>query len=378
MSLSRFRGSNRDKVDSWLLLSVLMLVGVGLIMISSASVVLSSEYFGSNYAYSSKQLLHFGIGLVALIVGVLVDYRLWQRLAPALLGVIILLLLATHIPGLAQTAQGAQRWIELGPIQFQPSELVKIFAILYFAAWLAAKGSHLSSLTRGLVPFITVLGVITLLIFAQPDAGTAMVILFTVTTMYFIAGAPWMHLFYAGILGGSLFGLLILSAPYRLQRFLVFLNPSEETLGAAYHINQALLAIGAGGMFGVGFGQSKQKFLYLPEPHTDSIFAITIEELGFLRAMLIVALLIFVMLRGYQIARVVQDPFGRYVAVGITSLIAIQTFINIGAMLGLMPLTGVTLPFISYGGSSLISLLFGVGILLNISRQAVLIPKGMH
>lgn len=376
MSLARFRPHHKGRLDPWLLLAVLTLIGFGLVMISSASVVISSQQFDNNYAYVTRQLQHFSIGLIALIAGALIDYRIWKQYAFGILILIVVLLVATHVPGIGVTLQGAQRWISIGPVQFQPSELVKLLSILYFAAWFDARGDRLINFRQGFIPFVTSIGFVVLLILWQPDAGTAMVTLLTIVTMYFVAGAPWVHMVYGFVLGSSLLSLLILSAPYRLQRFLVFLNPSQETLGAAYHINQAMLAVGAGGLLGLGFGQSKQKFLYLPEPQTDSIFAIAIEELGFLRAVLILGLLIFIILRGFQIARTAADAFGKYIAVGITAWIAIQTFVNIGAMLGLIPLTGVTLPFISYGGSSLVVLMLSVGILLSISRSSSLHQQG--
>lgn len=368
MSLTRFRSRPVGKIDAWLLLAVLCLAGFGLVMISSSSVVLASQQFDNNYVFVIKQARHLGIGLVLMIILAAVDYRFWQRIAPFLFGAIFILLLATLIPGIGAQLKGSRRWISIGPIFFQTTEMVKIFCILYFAAWLASREDRIRSLSQGFTPFIMMLGAIMLLIIAQPDTGTMLVTASSLISMYVIAGAPVVHLMLGGLLGSSVFGLLILSAPYRVQRLLVFLNPDQATLGAGYHINQALLAIGAGGLWGVGFGQSKQKFLYLPEPHTDSIFAITLEELGFLRSLLVIGVLLFIIFRGYQIARATTDPFARYVAVGITSLIAFQAFVNIGAMLGLMPLTGVTLPFISYGGSSLIGLLAATGILLNISR----------
>lgn len=374
MSLNRFRARPIGKIDGWLLLGVLALIGFGLVMISSSSVVLSQQYFGTNYAFVAKQLEHVGIGLVLMATLSLIDYRVWQRLAPGILVVILLLLVATLIPGIGQEVNGAQRWIGFGSFTFQPTELVKLLAILYFSAWFAAKQEHITSIVRGFLPFITLLGIIAVLILIQPDAGTAMVTVLTIVSIYFVAGAPWLHLGYGLLAGGGALGTVIASAPYRLERLLTFINPSANALGSGYHINQAFLAIGAGNWMGLGFGQSKQKFLYLPEPHTDSIFAITIEELGFLRALLVLGVLVFVLLRGYQIVRRSSDPFARYVATGITSLIAVQSFTNIGAMLGLLPLTGVTLPFISYGGTSLIILMGAVGILLNISRTAELSP----
>jgi cell division protein FtsW len=368
MSLTRFRSRPVGKIDAWLLLAVLGLAGFGLVMISSSSVVLASQQFDNNYVFVIRQAEHLSIGLLLMVILAAIDYRLWQRLAPFFLAAIFILLLATLIPGIGAQLKGSRRWISIGPIFFQTTEMIKILSILFFAAWLAAREDKIRSFAKGFAPFVMMLGGILLLILAQPDAGTALVTGATLISMYIVAGAPIIHLFFGAMLGGSVFGLLILSAPYRLQRFMVFLNPDQATLGAAYHINQALLAIGAGGLWGLGFGQSKQKFLYLPEPHTDSIFAITIEELGFLRALLVIGVLLFVVYRGYQIARTATDPFARYTAIGITSLIAFQSFVNIGAMLGLLPLTGVTLPFISYGGSSLIGLLAAIGILLNVSR----------
>ena len=368
MSLTRFRSRPVGRIDAWLLLAVLSVIGFGLVMISSSSVVVASQQFDNSYEFVIRQAGHLGIGLLLMAIMAVIDYRFWQRIAPFLLATIFILLLATLMPGVGAHLKGSRRWISIGPVFFQTTEMIKIFSILYFSAWLAAREDRIRSLAQGFVPFVVMLGGILLLILAQPDAGTAMVTAGTLVSMYVVAGAPILHMLLGAVLGGSLFGLLILSAPYRLQRLLVFLNPDQATLGAGYHINQALLAVGAGGLWGVGFGQSKQKFLYLPEPHTDSIFAITIEELGFLRALLVIGALLFIISRGYQIARATTDPFGRYVAVGITSLIAFQAFVNIGAMLGLLPLTGVTLPFISYGGSSLIGLLAAIGILLNISR----------
>ncbi len=368
MALHRYRSRPTGRIDAWLLLAVLALIGFGLVMISSSSVVVASQQFGNNYAFVIRQAGHVGIGLVFMAVLALIDYRFWQRIAPALLVTIFVLLIATRIPGIGAAYKGARRWIEIGPISFQTTEVIKLCSILYVSAWLARRGERLRSLAQGFAPFVILLGSILLLILLQPDAGTAMVTLGSLVSIYVVAGAPLLHLLFGGALGGTLLGLIILAEPYRLERFTTFLDPDKAMLGAGYHINQALLAVGAGGLWGLGFGQSKQKFLYLPEPQTDSIFAITMEELGFLRSLLVLGLILFVVFRGYRIARSATDPFGRYVATGITSLIAFQSFVNIGAMLGLLPLTGVTLPFVSYGGSSLIGLMAGIGVLLNVSR----------
>lgn len=366
MGLNKYRSQSKGKMDGWLLLAVLILSLFGLIMVASASVVLSHELTGSNYYFVTQQAIHLSIGIVAMAVFSMIDYRIWRKLAPITLAMTFLLLIITLIAG--STAKGANSWLVLGSFNFQPSEVVKMLIIIYLAAWLSSRREKLNSIYTGFAPFIFLIGAIAFLIFLQPDAGTTMVILATAVIMYFVAGAPWSHLILGIVLGLSVLIPAIISKPYRLQRILVLFNPGDDTLGAAYHINQALLAVGAGGMWGLGFGNSKQKFLYLPEPHNDSIFAIAVEELGFLRAILIFLVVVLIVLRGLKIAKEVKDEFGQLLAVGISALVAIQAFVNIGAIIGIIPLTGVTLPFVSYGGTSLIMLFVSVGILLNISK----------
>lgn len=365
MSLDRFRKSGR--MDYWLLFLVFILCVFGLMMIYSASAVLSFEQYGVNNYFFKKELLSFVVGLVLLFATSQIDYRVWQKYASwALIATIILLVSVFFIsPEIA----GAQRWIKLGDFSFQPSEMAKLTFIIYLAAWLAKRKEKISDFWSGFVPFVLMLVIVGFLIIQQPDMGTMMVILSVAVVMFFISGASWWHLGlgFAGLI--TIAYMLIKISPYRMQRLMVFLNPATDTLGSGYHMNQALLAIGSGGLFGLGFGQSKQKFLYLPEPHTDSIFAIITEELGFLRSSLVFVAFLLIALRGYRIAKFAPDNFSKYLAVGITSWIIIQFFINIGAMLGIVPLTGVPLPFVSYGGSSLIFLLIGVGMLLNISKQ---------
>jgi cell division protein FtsW len=266
--------------------------------------------------------------------------------------------------------QGASRWIDLGPISFQPSEVVKISVIIYLASWLKGKGSRIEDFKQGLIPFLIILGGIALLIISQPDIGTLGVIVMISLIMFYVAGAPIKYII-GILLGGMAFlGLLIKLEPYRMSRLTAFLNPSIDPQGISYQINQALLAVGSGGFLGLGLGHSRQKFNYLPEPAGDSIFAVISEELGMIGAFGVILLFIILALKGYRVARFAPDKFGKLVAVGIVSWIVFQALVNIMSILKLMPLTGITLPFISYGSTSLVFTLIGVGILLNISKYS--------
>jgi cell division protein FtsW len=356
------------KPDYLLALIVFLMCLFGIIMISSASIVISAERFGSDFYYVSHQIIAFVVGLIALLVGYFIDYRFWRKYSLILFLITIIMLIGVFIPGIGKELGGAHRWLNFGKFLFQPSELVKLTFIIYFASWLEKKGEGVRDFSSGFLPFIFLMVVLGFLIMSQPDLGTLSVIILTAVVIFFVAGARYTHLGLATISALIFFVILVKLAPYRMQRFLVFLNPNQQTLGAAYHINQALIAIGSGGWWGLGFGQSKQKYLYLPQPHIDSIFAIIAEELGFLRASLVLLAYLFIGVRGFKIAREAPDHFAKYLAIGITSWIVLQAFINIAAMLNLVPLTGITLPFISYGGSSLIVTLLAVGILLNISK----------
>jgi cell division protein FtsW len=298
-----------------------------------------------------------------------IDYRFWKKNSFWMLIITLLLLILVFVPGIGRAAGGAHRWIVIGGSWFQPSELIKLTFLIYLSAWLENRDEKIKSFWFGFIPFTFLILLIGALIMLQPDLGTTSILVLSAVTVFFVAGANPSHLVFGA--GGLLVLLTILikASPYRQQRLLVFLNPSVDSQGAAYHINQALLAIGAGGLWGLGFGQSKQKYLYLPEAHTDSIFAIIAEELGFIRSSLVVAGYLLIGYLGFRIARNAPDRFARFLAVGITSWIVFQAFINIAAMLNLLPLTGVPLPFVSYGGSSLIILLAGVGIMLNISKH---------
>lgn len=363
--------TNIGKPDYILALTVFLLCFFGIIMISSASIVISQEHYQNNFYYVTHQLISLIIGLVGLVVAYFIDYRSWRKVSLILFLITLILLLGVFVPGIGKEFGGAHRWIGIGNYLFQPSELVKLTFIIYLASWLEKRGEQIQQFKAGFIPFVFLTIILGFLIMSQPDLGTFSVIVGTSVITFFIAGAKPSHLLIGAVAAIGLLAILIKTAPYRLQRFFVFLNPKEQTLGAAYHINQALIAVGSGGLWGLGFGQSKQKYLYLPQAHTDSIFAIIAEELGFLRTSLVLFAYIFFAIRGFAIAKNAPDNFARLLATGITAWIIVQAFINIAAMLNLLPLTGIPLPFISFGGSSLIINLFAIGILLNISKYSL-------
>jgi cell division protein FtsW len=360
--------------DTKLLYGVIVLLSIGLVAIASAGVFYSETRFSDDYFFFKRQLL-YGVlpGFLALLFFQKVNYHRWQGLVVPIFLTAIVLLVLVFIPGVGGKIYGASRWIQIGSFSFQPSEMAKLAVVLYLAAWLSSKGAKkVGDFFEGLVPFLAVLGVLAFLILKQPDTGTLGLIFFISMAIFFAAGARVSHLLMICMGGLLMLGILIRMAPYRMQRFLVFLNPEYDPQGSGYHVTQALLAIGSGGLFGLGLGQSRQKFNYLPEPVTDSIFAIFSEEWGLMGATVVLALFVFVAWRGLRIAQSAPDQFGRLVAVGVVAWVISQAFINIAAITGLIPLTGVPLPFMSYGGTSMVFLMAGIGILLNISKQAKL------
>lgn len=366
MALDRFR-PHKNSPDYTYLTLASILVLFGLVMISSSSVVLSSTNYNQNYGFVIRQMVALGIGVVGALVALRISYNQWRQLALPFFIVSLILLLLLFVPGLGKETKGAVRWIDLGLFQLQPSEVLKLALIIYFSAWLERRKHQMKKLETVVGFGLLLLPIIGLMV-VQRDLGTLLVILVTIGLLYFASGARYSHIAFGLIAGGALVALLIIAEPYRLERLATFRNASADTLGAGYHINQASLAIGSGGWWGRGFGNSLQKYLYLPEPHTDSIFAIAVEELGFVRMLVVLAVIGYLAYRGYQIAHRSSDDFGRYLAFGLTTMFLFQAMINIGAILGLIPLTGVPLPFISYGGTSLVSSLVAVGIMLNLSR----------
>lgn len=364
----------KTKQDYLISLAVFALVLFGLIMIYSVSKYYSLQITNeqTDKLYLIKQLRFLGIGVITWIIFQSIDYRFWQKKSGSILFITIGLLLLPLLPFVHGGGAG-QRWVNLGFTQFQPAEVAKLTLIIYLSGWIASKGEKLSEIKKLFIPFLCVVGFVALMMLIQKDLGTLAVIVCISAALFAVAGAPIYQLVAGGGLAAFLLWLAIKIEPYRLERFLTFLNPESNTLGAGYHIRNALIAIGSGGWLGLGFGQSKQKYLYLPEAHTDSIFAIVSEELGFVRAILIILVFAFIAIRGYKVAANAPDIFSRLVATGITTWLLAQMFINIGAMFSILPLTGVPLPFVSYGGSSLIILLAAVGILVNISKHQL--PK---
>lgn len=359
------------KPDYFMVILVGLIVTFGLVMLSSASSVLSFKRFDSTYYLFFRQLLRGLLpGVILFIILTKIDYRRWEKYSVAFFVASIALLLAVFIPGVGSDFGSAQSWISLGPISFQPSEIVKLFLILSLAGWFAYRGREKTKdFWNGLVPFVIFLAIISLLIILQPDLGTLIVVGMIAVSIYFTAGAKFSHLFSLFLTGVGAVGIFIALAQYRLDRLTTFLHPEIDPTGIGYHINQAFLAIGSGGLFGVGFGQSRQKFSYLPEVMGDSIFAIIAEELGFILTTGLVVAFLLLAWRGLRLAKRTEDDYARLVAIGIVSWFTIQAFFNIAAMLGLMPLTGVPLPFISYGGTALATSLAAAGILINISRH---------
>jgi cell division protein FtsW len=361
--------TKRAKPDYILALLVFGLIVFGLIMIYSSSIIISYERVGHGYFYLTQQAISLGVGILGWLFFQNIDYHLLKKYSFYFFIASIILLLLVFIPAL-NGGEEVRRWIFLGSFNFQPSELVKLFFIIYLANWLSSKGKDVKSFKKGLLPFVVILSLFTGLIIMEPDLGTAGMVAFVGLAMYYLSGARISHFIMTILAGGFLLYLAIISAPYRLRRFLTFLDPEANPMGSGYQLRNALIAIGSGGIWGVGFGNSAQKYLYLPEAHTDSIFAIISEELGFLRTIIVVAAFILICWRGLLISKNAPDNFGKLLAGGITIWLTFQAFINIGAMLGLLPLTGITLPFVSYGGTSLVVSLASIGILMNISKHS--------
>lgn len=360
-----------QKIDYVLLVLALLLLAVGLVSLYSASAVESFKRAGNSVYYIQKQL--FGgviLGLIGMYLASRIDYHFWQKKLPLLIIISVGLLAATKLTPLGIEAGGASRWLDFKITTFQPSELAKLVLVFYMAAWVGKKGKEINDFTLGLLPSLIILGLFAGMILWQPDFGTMSVLIGVAFFMLIVGGVNLRYIFW-GLISGILFlYALIHFEPYRLKRITAFLNPAVDPQGISYHVNQALLAIGSGSVWGYGYGLSRQKHSYLPEVMGDSVFAVTAEELGFVRVMGILGLFVAFLIRGVSLAKKAPDDFGRFTAFGITTWISLQAIINIGAMVKLLPLTGIPLPFFSYGSSAMLINLIAVGILLNISRQA--------
>jgi cell division protein FtsW len=360
-----------QKIDLVFVFALISLMVLGLISLYSASTVKAFENFGYTTYYIIHQILY---GLLAGIIGFIIfsklDYHIWQKFLPLILLSSLLLLIAVKIPGIGFSANGADRWIHFGPIFFQPSEYAKLAIIIYLASYAHKFSLKNLPFLSGILPPIILVLIYAWLILIQPDFGTMSILVLTSIIMLFASGLKLKHFIILGLCGLLLSMALIKLEPYRYNRLLSFLDSNHDKLGASYQINQSLLGIGAGGAWGYGYGLSRQKYNYLPEPMNDSIFAITAEELGFFRTLVILLAFIFFIFRGLTIAKLAKDKFGQLLTLGIISWIGLQAIINISALTGLIPLTGVPLPFFSYGSSALVVLLTACGIIANISKQS--------
>ena len=355
--------------DRGLIMTVLALLGFGLIMVFSASTVVSAEMYGSQTSIFTRQLLFVVIGLVGLMVSMKVDYHFYEQgrvIYPLLLVSLALLLYLLVAP----ESGGVQRWIRIGPANFQPSELAKLAVILFTAFYLVTRGEEFHSFKRGLLPYLVVVGAIVLLVLLEPDLGTAASIALTSLFLLFLGGLRYRYLLGLVLAAVPVLYFLVVRVPYRLDRFLAFLYPERDPFGIGYQIRQSLIAVGSGGWSGLGYAQGKQKLSFLPEPHTDFIFAVVGEELGLLGCVTVVVLFGLFFWRAARISVRAESPFGTYLGLGIACMIILQALVNMSMVVSLLPTKGLPLPFVSVGGSSMIMTLTAVGILLNISSHA--------
>lgn len=369
--MSKGKNSPRS-VDTVLLLIVVILVAAGFLIFSSASLGLLARE-GASFGSVAFSQFFFGIvgGGAALFIASNIYYRHWRRFAFYIFAASLLATAAVFIPGIGMTHGGATRWLNLGVTTVQPSEFLKIAFVIYLATWFSGIHNKIDDWKRGLLPFVATLGVAGAIMLAQPDTDTFVIMAAAGMAMFLAAGARYRDIF--GIIGVGIIGLILVATfrPYVMDRFTTFLDPEADPLGSGYQIQQSLIAIGSGGMIGRGFGQSIQKFEYLPEAIGDSIFAVYAEEFGFLGTSLLVFGLVSLALRGYKTASQAEDIFGTLLVTGFITLIIVQAFLNIAAMTGMAPLSGLPLPFISHGGTALLATLASLGIVLNVSKYRI-------
>ncbi len=357
------------KVDKFFLTVFLLLVFIGVAMFISASLgILQRSESTFTSVLVSQLLFGFGFGLAGMYLAMKVDYKFWRNYSFYIFLGSILLTAAVFIPHLGWTHLGATRWISLGPLRFQPVEILKFGFIIYFAAWLSWVKNKVQDFKFGILPFGVMLAIIAVVLFRQPDTKSFILIAITGICMLFMSGVSIKYISLIGTLAVLVLASLVFFTPYLQERVKTFLDPSSDPRGSSYQIQQSLIAIGSGGVFGRGYGQSIQKFGYLPEPQGDSIFAVIGEELGFVGGVTIIILFLLFVLRGLKIANNSPDLFSRLLVSGIVILITAQSFMNIASTTGVFPLTGVPLPFVSHGGTSLMIDLIAVGIILQISK----------
>lgn len=366
--MKKLRARSTHHPDYLIIACLAILVVFGLAMLASASSNLGKIKFGDTYYYLKHQIMYgLSFGIIGFLIAAKVYHRRYEKLALIFLLIAIALLALVFTP-LGVKVQGATRWLTLGPITFQPAEIAKLAFIVYLAAWLPKHDERQKSFWRGFVPFLLVIAVVAALLLLEPATSTVAILLATAMIVYFISGARLLHILATGVIGLTILALVIFATPYRWERIINFLSPESNLEGGGFHLNQALIAIGSGGFSGVGFGQSTTKISYLPEPIGDSIFAVIAEELGFVGSSALIIVFLILILRLFILANQTSDKFGQLFLVGFGSLLALQSFMHIAAISGLVPLTGTPLPFISYGGTALAVFMTMGGIAVNISK----------
>ena len=355
--------------DIYMFFTVLMLVLIGILMIFSSSAILAQERYGDTYYFLRKELVYLFIGIVGLFVARNIPYKLYEKWIYPLLGFNFITMLMCLIPPFGYSAGGASRWIKIGSLTVQPSEMTKVVVVMFVAYMIAKKKDIIRSFVKGFLPIIAISSLFLLVILAQKDLGSAFVLGIVVFIMLFVSGTRTLYLLGTLLAASPVLYFLIFSVSFRKRRILAFLDPWKYQMDYGFQIIQSFVAFKSGGFSGVGLGESKQKLFYLPEAHTDFIFSVLGEEFGLVGVIAVASLFLFFVYRGIRIANKTLDSFGMFLAIGLTSLIGIQAFINFGVVMGLLPTKGLALPFISYGGSSLVISLFAIGILLNISTQ---------
>jgi cell division protein FtsW len=363
--------AKHEKAPDYTLLALTLALTVfGLVMVYSSSFMIAVNEGHSQIYYLLRQSVWAVLGGIGLLVAQRIDYRRWRKLALPLMGLTLtLLILVLVLPESITKRGGAERWITIGPVGVQPTEIAKLGLVVYLASWLMGRGAKLRSATFGLMPFAVIMGIILALVMLEPNLSTAIILGVTGVSIYFAAGANIIHIIAGLVMGGALGWMLMVTASYRLERFLVYKDPWAYPRDGGFQPIHAMYALAAGGWFGRGLGQSRQKFNWLPSAHADAIFSVIGEELGLMGTMAVMLAFFFLAYRGYRIASRSTDPFAALVAVGITSWLTFQAFVNMAVVARVIPFTGVTLPFISYGGSSLAMCMFAVGVLLNISKH---------
>lgn len=355
--------------DHAIVISALILVGIGIVMIYSSSSIMAQERFNDSFHFLKKQGGFVFIGILLMFTVMNISYHFWKKMAYPFVGLSLLTLLALHIPGSGIEVGGATRWLRIPFLSFQPSEIAKVVLVIYLAYSLSKKRKKIKTFSIGFLSHIVIISVFLFLIIIEPDLGTALTIGLLAMMMMLVAGTRLIYLVITAVFSIPVFIYHILHNEYQMRRIMAFINPWETSTGAGYQIVQSFIAFGSGGLFGAGLGEGKQKLFYLPEPHTDFIFSVIGEELGFFGVLMVIFVFLVLITAGMRVALRAKDDFAVLLAMGLTSIIALGAIFNLSVVLGLIPTKGLTLPFISYGGTSLVVHLVAVGILVNIASR---------